>query len=177
MEGGNMKKAVGINLAGKEKNPTGVCTLQGDSLSFDILSLKTLYRDDDIIEYAAASKADVVAIDAPLIEGEIRVREGDRILKKYGALPPTMPSMRELSVRAMKISKLVDRHVIEIFPTASAKIMGFYDKDYRKMAFLRGVKARNKHEMDAYIAALTGLLYFEGKTEMAGEIVIPAKPF
>lgn len=170
-------KAVGIDLAGKEKNPTGVCTLCGDSSYFDVLSIKTLYRNRDVIEYAACNKADVVAIDAPLIEGEIKVREGDRILKKYGALPPTMPSMRELSVRAMKISKLVDREVIEVFPTASAKILGFYNKDYRKMALLRGIKVRNKHEMDAYIAALTGLLYLEGKTEMAGEIVIPAKPF
>jgi len=173
----NDMKAVGIDLAGKEKNPTGMCTLYRNSSSFSVLSLKTLYGDRDIIEYATRNKADVVAIDAPLIEGEIRVREGDIILKKYGALPPTMPSMRELSIRAMKIAKLVEGQVIEVFPTASAKILGFYNKDYREMALLAGIKARNKHEVDAYVAALTGMLYLEGKTEMAGEIVIPAKPF
>jgi len=168
-------KAVGIDLAGRERNPTGMCSIYRNEREGVLLS--TLYRDGDIIRYANVASPDIVAIDAPLIEGEIRIREGDRILKKYGALPPTMPSMRELSIRGQKIAGLINAEVIEVFPTASAKILGFYSKDYREMASHLGIKARNRHEIDAYIAALTGILYLEGKTEMAGEVVVPAKLF
>ncbi|RLF61744.1 MAG: DUF429 domain-containing protein [Thermoplasmata archaeon] len=168
--------AVGIDLAGKEKNPTGLCSIFRKE-GCDEVMLSTLYRDKDIVEYANSMNPDIVAIDAPLIEGEIKIREGDRILKKYGALPPTLPSMRELSMRGRKIAGAVDAEVIEVFPTASAKILGFYSREYKNMASSIGIKAKNRHEVDAYIAALTGILHLEGKTEMAGEIAVPAKLF
>lgn len=76
-----------------------------------------------------------------------------------------------------KIAGAVDAKVIEVFPTASAKILGFYSREYKNMASSIGIKAKNRHEVDAYIAALTGILHLEGKTEMAGEIVVPAKLF
>lgn len=78
--------AVGIDLAGKEKNPTGLCSIFRKEECGEVM-LSTLYRNKDIVEYANSMNPDIVAIDAPLIEGEIKIREGDRILKKYGALP------------------------------------------------------------------------------------------
>ncbi|OYT60683.1 hypothetical protein B6U81_04560 [Thermoplasmatales archaeon ex4484_30] len=167
-----MVKVAGIDLAGKEKNPTGICIL-GDKIE-----LFTLYKNDDIIECISDASPQLVAIDAPLMEGEIRVRDVDMELKKYGAMPPTMKSMRELCLRGIDIVKKIPFPVIEVFPTASAKIMGFYEKDYKKMANLLGIKPKNEHEMDAYIAALTGRLYLKGKAIEIGKkekVVIPLK--
>ena len=161
----------GVDLAAKPKNPTGICLLK----SRNNYKLLTLYGDEEIIDAINENKVKIVAIDAPLMK-EIRIREADRILKKYGAMPPTLPSMRMLTTRAIKIIERLDAITIEVFPTASAKILGIYDKDYRKMAEKLNIEPSNKHELDAYLAAYTGYLYKKGLTIEVGnkeKIIIP----
>ncbi len=161
----------GVDLAAKPKNPTGICLLKSRS-NYKLL---TLYDDDEIINVINENKAEIVAIDAPLMK-EIRIREADRILRKYGAMPPTFPSMKMLTKRAMKIVERLDTILIEVFPTATAKILGIYDKDYRKMMGKLKIKVSNKHEFDAYLAAYTGYLYKKGLTIEVGnkeKIIIP----
>jgi len=161
----------GVDLAAKPKNPTGICLLK----SRNNYKLLTLYEDEEIIDAINENKVEIVAIDAPLMK-EIRIREADRILKKYGAMPPTLPSMRMLTTRAIKIIERLDAITIEVFPTASAKILGIYDKDYRKMAEKLNIEPSNKHELDAYLAAYTGYLYKKGLTIEVGnkeKIIIP----
>jgi len=163
----------GIDLAAKPKNPSGICLFE----SMDKYELFTLYSDEEIVDAVNEKNAEIIAIDAPLME-EIRIREADRMLKKYGAMPPTMPGMRLLVERAKKLVKMLNGVVIEVFPTASAKILGIYDKDYRKMVGKLNVEAKNKHELDAYIAAYTGYLYKKGLCEEVGnkeKIIIPKK--
>lgn len=161
----------GVDLAAKPKNPTGICLLK----SRNNYKLLTLYEDEEIIDAINENKVEIVAIDAPLMK-EIRIREADRILKKYGAMPPTLPGMRMLTTRAIKIIERLDAITIEVFPTASAKILGIYDKDYRKMAEKLNIEPSNKHELDAYLAAYTGYLYKKGLTIEVGnkeKIIIP----
>ena len=163
----------GIDLAAKPKNPSGICLFE----SMDKYELFTLYSDEEIVDAVNEKNAEIIAIDAPLME-EIRIREADRMLKKYGAMPPTMPGMRLLVERAKKLVKMLNGVVIEVFPTASAKILGIYDKDYRKMVGKLNVEVKNKHELDAYIAAYTGYLYKKGLCEEVGnkeKIIIPKK--
>ncbi len=162
-------RVMGIDLAALPKNPTGVC-IMGDNIF-----LFTLYKDEEILTAINEAKPRIVAIDAPLMK-KIMVREADIALKKYGAMPPTMPSMKMLVKRASKIVKEIDAEVIEVFPTATAKILGIYEKDWCKMAEKIGIKARNKHEIDAYLAAYTAYLYIQGKTEEVGgeeKVVVP----
>lgn len=164
-----MNKIAGIDLAAKPKNPTGMCFMQGD------YKLLTVYEDKEILNEINEEKPDIVAIDAPLME-KIRIREADKILKKYGAMPPTMASMTMLTKRAMRLVKNFDMAVIEVFPTATAKILGFYDKDYKKMARFLGIEVKNEHELDAYISAYTAYLYLNGKAIEVGKkekIIIP----
>ncbi|HEC93455.1 MAG TPA: DUF429 domain-containing protein [Candidatus Atribacteria bacterium] len=164
-----MYKIIGIDLSALPKNPTGVCILK------DGIRLFTLYKNEEIISCIKEEMPDITAIDAPLMK-KIMIRKADKILKKYGAMPPTMPSMKKLTKRAMKIVMEINARVIEVFPTATAKIIGVYDKDYKKMAEKLGIKARNKHEVDAYLAAYTAYLYLQGKTEEVGgkrKVVIP----
>ncbi len=162
-------RVMGIDLAALPKNPTGVCIIGDDIFLF------TFHNDEEILTAINEAKPKIVAIDAPLMK-KIRIREADIVLKKYGAMPPTMPSMKLLVKRAGKIVEEIDAEVIEVFPTATAKILGIYEKDWRKMAEKIGVKARNKHELDAYLAAYTAYLYIEGKTERVGEkekVIVP----
>lgn len=162
---------VGIDLAAKKKNPTGICLFNSKN-EYELL---TLYEDDEIIEFVNNAKPILIAIDAPLME-KIRVREADIILKKYGAMPPTMQGMKELTKRANRIVKKLNGIVIEVFSTASAKILGIYDRDYKKMMNKLKIKAKNKHELDAYLAAYTAYLYLNDMAiEIGGKekIIIP----
>jgi len=161
---------MGIDLAALPKNPTGVCTIG------ETISLSTVYGDREIFSYVHRMAPDMVAVDAPLMK-TIRVREADRLLKKYGAMPPTMSSMALLTKRAQRIVAQLKIPVIEVFPTASAKILGIYEKNWRSTADKIGVPAKNKHELDAYLAAYTAYLFTIGKTEKIGGAVVIPKVF
>ena len=146
---------VGVDLAAKQKNPTGICSLNTETC------LYTLYSNKDIITGVQDHMPELIALDAPLIKGKIRIRKVDRYLMKYGALPPSIPSMKSLVQRGSKMADIflsLGYNVIEVFPTATAKILGLYSPDYKLMAQKFGIQPRNEHEMDAYLAALTGKL-------------------
>lgn len=165
---------VGIDLAAKQKNPTGICSLNQETCLF------TLYSNKDIIEGVTKHIPELIALDAPLIKGKIRIREVDRYLKKYGALPPTIQSMKTLARRGGKMADIfisMGYDVIEVFPTATAKILGVYSLDYKLMAQKFGIQPRNEHEMDAYLAALTGKLKMTNQSieigDDDGRVILP----
>jgi len=170
---------VGVDLAAKESNPTGICVLD------DKIVVETVYTDREIVEriYGYKTGECLVAVDAPLVsDGVAKVRLADRLLKKYGALPPTMRGMRSLVSRAFNIVRDMrgrGYRVVEVFPIASAKILGIYDKDYRVVAKKLEIKISSKHELDAYLCALTGKLFLEGKAMTVGDddgkVVVPLK--
>ena len=124
----------------------------------------------------------VIAIDAPILKGDSLVRKADRLMKKYGAMPLTMPSMRLLAQRGTSIAKQLEAQgyeVIEVFPTGTAKILGFYEKKYRKSLQRLHMQNvfNNKHEYDAYLCSLTAKLHYHGETKEVGDeqgkIVVP----
>lgn len=168
---------LGIDLAAKEKNPTGFCTIIGDQVN-----AITMYSNKQIVESIHKINPTIIAIDAPLIKEKIKNRNADQLLKPYGAMPPTMPSMKLLTKRGTKLAQTLEKQeyrIIEVFPTATAKILGFYDKNYTnslKKLHMENV-LNNKHEYDAYLCSLTARLYDIGKTEEVGDehgkIIIP----
>jgi len=167
-------KILGVDLAGKTTNPTGICIVKDDKIEF-----KTVYSDKQILGISAKCNPDMIAIDAPMMQGEPRIREADRILKKYGAFPPSLLSMKSLTLRGSKIAaQLTTRYkVIEVFPTATAKILGIYNRNYKEIAAKLDIKVKNKHELDAYLCCLTAKMFLEGKTleigDAAGKIIVP----
>jgi len=163
----------GIDLAAREKNITGMAFI--DSSRIFAFSVHT---DDEIISAIEERDVEIIAIDAPFTLEE---RYAERYLRKYGALSLKIPAMRELAMRAIKLrDKLSGYRVIEVFPTATAKILGFYSKDKRKILEhfsqydIKG--GRNRHEVDAILAAYTAYLYVNGKTIEVDGVVIPANP-
>ncbi len=125
----------------------------------------------------------MVAIDAPLTLSTTRYAE--KYLKRYGAMSLKIPWIRNLAIRGMRIAKNIKEHkieVIEVFPTATAKILKFYQKPKKNMAeyfvdqgFSFENDVKNEHEIDAVIAAYTALLYLENKTHSIDGVIIPKK--
>jgi len=181
-------KVVGIDLAGNPKNDTGFCILE-DIENSKHIKTKILHSDDEIIKSIEETKPDLIAIDAPLTYSNEN-RKCDEILREYGALPVTLRGMEVLAIRGSELAKKLRskgfRDIIEIFSTASAKILGLWDKTEKGMqknllnANIRGdieKKLLSKDELDAVFAAITGYLYLKNSTKSVGDekgkIIIP----
>lgn len=163
---------IGLDLAGKEKNPTGFALLNSKVI------LKELYSDKEILDETVKHKAKVIAVDAPFsFPKEGYFREADLLLKKRGfrVLSPMFPSMQLLVNRAKELIKKVKKkskaEIIEVFPRAAEKILMIerkkVEEEHRELS---------DHEFDAMLCALTGKLYLEKNVEAVGKkdkIIIP----
>jgi len=165
-------RAIGLDLAGRATNPTGFCLLTTEENTSNS-DTKLLFSDEELVTAIEAAKPDIIAIDAPfwLPHGPagrvIPFRNSEQLLLKRGFRPlsPALPTMQELSMRALRLVKVLRERgyrVIEVFPRASEQILGL-SKEPRK----------NQDEYDALLAALTGKAYLEGKYEDLDGIVIP----
>jgi len=181
---------IGLGLAGNERNPTGWAKLKNRTAT-----ACQLYRDDEIIHQTVKCKPDLVAIDAPLTMPTLgKMRKADREMHRLGyrVLPPTFPSMKNLTQRGIKIAQKLREHklkVIEVHPTSTRKALEMPIKNWRKIQTLLttiGLKGEHQvrtltpHEIDALTAALTGLLYMQGKVRLIGDenegvIVVPER--
>ncbi len=174
---------VGLDLAGVESRPTGLCILKG-------LMAETflVYTNEEIVRKTEESKPKIVAIDAPLslptgrksIEQrtDVHLRECDKELLKRGIkfFPITLGPMRKLTSRGITLRRIFEsKHfkVIEVYPGGAQDVL----KIPRKQKGLRrlragletlGIKGLNDrmkdHELDAVTCALVGKLFLEGKT-------------
>jgi len=153
---------VGLDLAGKPKNPSGFCILNKEA------ETKSLYSDLEILREIEMVKPKLIAIDAPFWlprVGAWRPCDQKLIKKGFHPLSPLLPSMHTLTLRAKHlVSVLRGRKykMIEVFPRATEKILKL-SKEPRK----------NKDEYDALLCALTGKAYLEKKYEDLDGIIIP----
>ncbi|MGB9915291.1 MAG: DUF429 domain-containing protein [Candidatus Bathyarchaeales archaeon] len=182
---------IGIDLAASSKNPTGWALLRGKALE------TTLIRtDSEILESIVKNQPILVAIDAPLHlpkKGNFfRSADREMIRKGYKVFPPTLPSMQKLTLRAIKLSRLIAEKkykIIEVHPTSTRKALEMPLKDWKtiqeilKTLGLKGEfekRALTSHEIDAAIAALTAVLHLKQQTERLGDhnegyIIVPNK--
>ena len=182
-----MTKIVGIDLAGMPKNDTGFCILEIEE-NIKKIKTKILHSDDEILKNIESEIPDLICIDGPTTRPLRNQRKCDIELRKYGALPPLLGGMRYLTMRASKLRENLEKtyKIIEVYPRASSKILGFYNEDEIKMQKelvklgLEGDIVRrslSKDEIEGVVAALTGYLYLQGKTKEVGDhegkIIIP----
>lgn len=176
-------KSIGIDLAGKEKNPTGVSILEDNFITSHI------YRSNEgIVSVCESERPDIIAIDAPLSkprEKGLRECDSKLIEKGYRVLPPLMGGMRPLTERGIRLAEDLrkrDFEVIEVHPLTSGKVL--FDtstkEEWISKLSERGWdidRGMNYHEIDSTLAAITGFLHLNGNTEEVkggdGEIVIP----
>lgn len=174
---------VGLDLAGVEGRPTGLCVLRGL-----VAETFLVYSDEEVVRKTVESKPEVVAVDAPLslpagrksIEERtgVHLRACDKELLRRGIrfFPVTLGPMRKLTSRGMILRRIFESkylRVIEVYPGGAQDILGIPRKQ-RGLGMLRagleesGVKGLNdgmsNHELDAVTCALVGRLFSEGKT-------------
>ena len=184
------KCVIGIDLAGLSTNPTGWALLKEKTVKTALL-----YTDEEILENTVKNKPVLIAIDAPLSlpKKDMLFRKVDRemIRKGYRVLPPNLPAMKKLALRAIKLNKLIaekNYKTIEVHPTSTRKALQMPPKDWRAIQetlITRGLKGEIEtrplatHEIDAATAALTAKLYLKNQTEQISDgkdcIIVPSK--
>jgi predicted nuclease with RNAse H fold len=178
---------IGIDLAGKAENPTGWAIWEHRTIK-----TRLIRNNNEIIEGIARSEPSLIAIDAPFRlprRGIFRKADKEMITRGYRVFPPTLPAMRKLTVRAVKINKLIAEKgykTIEAHPASTRKALKMPTKDWRsiqtilKNTGLQGDLQSHiltSHEIDAITCVLTAYLHtqFRLKTGDAegGYIIIP----
>lgn len=195
----NMKSTIsmGIDLAGVESRPSGICILRDD-----FTKIFMVYRDEEIISIALSEKPMIIAIDAPLalpkgktLDSKNCIRECDKALRDIGIrfFPINFGGMRKLTLRGIKLRGRLENmgfKVIETYPGAAQDILGLprVKKDAKKLQMelikifnLKGdiEKKLNYHQLDAVTCAIVGRLYLEGNYLALGDpeeilMILPA---
>ena len=184
------KCVIGIDLAGISTNPTGWALLKEKTVKTSLL-----YTDKEILENTVKNHPALIAIDAPLSlpKKDLLFRKVDRemIRKGYRVLPPNLSAMKKLTLRAIKLNKLIaekNYKTIEVHPTSTRKALQMPPKDWKtiqEILITLGLKGEIEtrplatHEIDAITAALTAALYLNNQTEQIhdGEdcVIVPTK--
>ncbi len=157
-----MYSILGLDLAAKEKNPSGIFYYNGK------INMSILYKNSEIIDLIENERFDIIVIDAPL-SFKLPYRNSEKLLydKGFRPLPLSLDSMKELYKRASYIRSLFNNlKFIETFPRATEKIL--------KLNF-RNLKDtfKSKHIYDAWLCYLTGIYYKLNKYEDLDGIIIP----
>jgi len=158
----------GIDLAGTESRPTGICLLHAYQ------AFHTLFTDTEILAFIRSHPPSLVAIDAPLSFHGDPFRECDRELRKeYRILPLTFEGMLALTRRGIALESRIFSPVIEVYPHATKKILGITRKE-DLIPYGFSALPSTIHELDAAAAALTGWFYLQGSYKAYGtrEIII-----
>jgi len=184
------KGIIGIDLAGKPKNPTGWALWKNKKVETSLV-----HTNKEILDGVTHSDPIIIAIDAPFNlpkKGSLRIADREMIKRGYRVFPPCLPAMKTLTLRAMKLIKLMAKRgykTMEVHPTSTRKALNMPLKDWRKIQTILetiGLEGDLKlrtlkcHEIDAVTAALTAYLYMKNQSEAIGDgeeggIIIPKK--
>ena len=164
-------KILGIDLAGKAENPSGICILDDEKLV-----TYTLFTDEEILSMVNETKPSVILIDAPLSLPQGRCclekncecsvgghfRQAERDIRKYGfVLPLTFRGMKMLTFRGIELGNSLKESydVFETHPRTDQKVLGFKDIKTDLGKYFALPDNVSEHELDACMAAFTGALY------------------
>lgn len=180
---------IGIDLAGSEKRPTGLCFLAGKKVETCVV-----FSNRELLEHLAPLRPTLVGIDAPLFlplgrcclrndctcAGTIHFRECDLELRrrKIPFFPITLGPMRQLTMRGMELSRLLEgmgHTPLETYPGAAQDLWKIpRQKNPRglRRGLGRFVKFRkrgiSRHELDAVTCALLAQHHYHKRTELIG---------
>ncbi len=184
-------KIIGIDLAGKSENPTGICFLDFNKLTFS-----TIFENDEILSYIHNVNPDLIVIDAPLSlpkgrcclsnecicsENGGHFRAAEVEMRKYGrTLPLTFRGMRMLTKRGIMLADNLrtEYTVLESHPRTIAKILGFSNLVNDLMEYFKLPENISEHELDALLLVVAGIFYMKkefmefGDAE-EGTIILP----
>lgn len=184
--------AVGIDLTGSEKKPSGWACLRGNAAE-----LRLLKTDAELVAATLEAGPAVVSLDSPLglpreAGSIIRDAEREMMALRIGVYPCLLPSMVKLTQRGMALKREFEAAglaVIEGFPGSAQDWLGIPRKKTDLAALRAGLVAYGlavperaiKHdELDALTAALVGQFWLRGEfhafgNEEEGVIVTPCR--
>ncbi len=190
-------KALGVDLAGSRKRPTGICLMDARMGVW----CSTVFLDREIMSAAEKASADMVAIDAPLSlppgrenidsrsGGHLRVCDRELLRRKIKFFPITLGPMRMLTRRGISLCGILreqGKRVIEVYPGAAQDILNIarqkFPEELREGLESLGIRNLPRkpsvHELDAVTAAYVGLMHLKGRTQTIGDedgggIVLP----
>lgn len=183
---------VGIDLAGSERRPTGICVLEGRKAN-----VRVVHTDREILK-TIGEETQVVAIDAPLslprgrcclrddcpCVGQAHFRACDLELRrmKIKFFPITLGPMRQLTLRGLALKEKLEKRglrVFETYPGAAQDIWGIPRqkdpqglKEGLRRFKLQGNWSRpevTKDELDALTCALVARENLRGNTITIGD--------
>lgn len=179
---------MGLDLAGAERRPTGVCLLRGRRAE-----TRLLFSDAEIEAAVLAAGPDLVAVDAPLHRPPGRrsmedrngshYRPCDLELRRRGIpfFPITLGPMRGLTERGIRLRRRLEQRgvrVVEMYPGAAQDVWriprarrdpGGLLRGLRRLGLVGLRRAASDHELDAASGALVGRLFLEGAAEVLGD--------
>ncbi len=180
---------LGVDLAGSEKRPTGICLLYRDFTC----RTWTVHKDEEILIIALSYMPRVVAVDAPLslpkgrkslhMREPIHFRSCDLELRRRRIkfFPITLGPMRLLTQRGLSLKKNLGEfgfEVIEVYPGGAQDVLGLPRKSRDLQGLICGLRSLGLSELrsditgdeaDAATCALVGLFYIDGKYEALGD--------
>lgn len=179
-------KIMGIDLAGKVDNPTGMCVLKpdnggdnngkGDTLTGCEIYLTTQHTNEEILQKICEVNPALIVIDAPLslpkgrccLEKDCECavgghfRQSEREIRRYGpVLPLTFTGMKMLTMRGVGLARdLSGKYLLkETHPRTVGKMLGFHHLKKNLDEYFIIPSETNEHELDAILAALCGFFY------------------
>lgn len=188
-------KIMGIDLAGKVNNPTGICILNADESREHNIDMGTLYTDEEILEKINRLQPSLIVIDAPLslpkgrccLEKECicavggHFRQSEREIRRYGSvLPLTFTGMKMLTLRGVGLARALSGkfQLKETHPRTAGKMLNWENLEKNLENYFHLPQDPTEHELDAAIAALTGFFYInncflELGDDDEGTIILP----
>jgi predicted nuclease with RNAse H fold len=189
---------IGIDLAGLERNPTGVAVLRAGRLE----RLGSVSTDGGVLEAAApAGRGGVVAINAPLTlplgrccldddcrcrhEPGVRSRQLERELRRMGVPILATALIKVLARRGLRLAtglrEAGGEPPIEVYPYATLRLLGLPTTGKHTQAGRGCIHAAlrplvpgldhpraTEHELDAVVCALTAQLWLAGRARVVG---------
>ncbi|MBT5874843.1 MAG: DUF429 domain-containing protein [Candidatus Latescibacteria bacterium] len=177
-----------IDLAGVEKNPSGICVLTGSDAE-----TCNLYTDQEILAYSDEVRPSIIGIDAPLSlplgrtsiheRNDRHLRACDRELTRHKIrfFPLTLGPMRKLTERGMGLKMalhLVGIEALEVYPGGAQDILGIPRKQRGLSTLLSGLQNlgicglnddMSDHELDAVTGAYVMQAYLNGSAHAWGD--------
>ena len=167
-------RVCGLDLAGKESNPSGVAFVTNGCLEEYLV----LYSDEEIISKILANNVSVVAIDAPLSHAKGYRKVDLKMIKKgFKLLPPGWKGMKMLVKRAINIKKAIESKgivVIETHPLSALKNTGILNLKESLSAFVNlkdaDLTGLSKDIIDAIICSAVAWAYIKNEIEIISDI-------
>jgi predicted nuclease with RNAse H fold len=185
---------VGIDLAGSEKNPTGLAIIVAENLENLELNLiskiivKNVLTNDEVINEIRSLQQEpvIIAIDAPFSvpqKGPWRLSELQLLTKGFKPVSSLLPAMHMLVIRAIKITEMLktefpDAKIIETFSHAIDSILKIDRTEFiqtmiqqeRLEKYGKWKRGRiSTDEYDAILCALCALYHAQNRTEIIGD--------